>query len=77
MRATTSPANNNQHERQLRRATGETSAHQQQRQQRTSEILTTPFLSFPTKLEFKDGSQQIRPRVLSICDFKTRLNLGH
>ncbi|KAH0702742.1 hypothetical protein KY290_018055 [Solanum tuberosum] len=56
-RATTSPANNNQHERQLRRATGETAAHQQQRQQHTSEILASPFLSSPTKFEFKDGSQ--------------------
>ncbi|KAH0678707.1 hypothetical protein KY284_019792 [Solanum tuberosum] len=56
-RATTSPANSNQRERQLRRATGETSVHQQQRQQRTSEILASPFLSSPTKFEFKDGSQ--------------------
>ncbi|KAG5612367.1 hypothetical protein H5410_023648, partial [Solanum commersonii] len=60
-RATTSPANSNQRESQLRRATGEIAAHQQQRQQQTSEILASPFLSSPAKFEFKDGSQQIRP----------------
>ncbi|WMV46840.1 hypothetical protein MTR67_040225 [Solanum verrucosum] len=44
-------------------ATGETVTHQQQRQQRTSEILASPFLSSPAKFDFKDGSQQIRPRL--------------
>uniref|UniRef100_M1DII1 Uncharacterized protein n=1 Tax=Solanum tuberosum TaxID=4113 RepID=M1DII1_SOLTU len=60
MRATTSPANTNQRESQLRRATSETAVHQQQRQQRTSKILASPFLSSPAKFEFKDESQQIR-----------------
>ncbi|KAG5595896.1 hypothetical protein H5410_037128 [Solanum commersonii] len=46
-RATSSPANINQRESQLRKAIGEIAVHQKQRQQRTSEILASPFLSSP------------------------------